>query len=99
MRESSYLEVVKVNKILYHTYESLEQDAHSLDTALNTLEKKGKRYLEAVAKMLYENRAALEEYIAESENYIDEKMENSFLKLWRINEQYLADTSCYRVIG
>lgn len=73
LRESSYLEVVKVNNTLYHTYESLEQDAHSLDMALNTLGKKGKRHLEAVAEMLYENRAALEEYIAESENYIDEK--------------------------
>lgn len=80
LKESIYLDIVKVQGRFYGSYKELENERHPnpghkknpLDTALNTLEKGIDEHLNVIAKTLYEsNVKELNEYLAASRQHID----------------------------
>ena len=83
LQRSSYLETKKVKGTLYNSYEQLindkatdENGKTAFDTAISTLGTNDGRYIDTIAKKLYENRSNLQRYIEKGKEYLDESGKN-----------------------
>lgn len=107
LRESIYLDIVKVQGRFYYSYKELESAEYPnpgckknpLDTALGTLEKRIDGYLDEISKTLYESSAKqLNEYMIKSEIHIDKSGKKLNLQpLENKREKYFAADSSTKV--